>query len=227
MKRLIYLGVFALLAIVAMVLTLRAQHTVALIVPTHDIRVGSQLQRSDLEVRQFHGDSVPSGALSSADQANGRYVDWPLTQGEPVLGRSLRTRRSGGSLSAGYDLPAGYRAIAVPVQPAGAVGGVLSGGDHVDVYGTPDNARTQPVETRSQPAPDVAAKVVGRDVLVLQLRSDQGQALNDTTAGANVHGLNFGSGKLGSVILAVPADQAEQYAAAAASMTIYLALSVG
>jgi hypothetical protein len=63
-------------------------------------------------------------------------------------------------------------------------------------------------------------------VVVLQLRSDDGQPLDDR-GGDNVHGLNFGSGKLGSVVLAVPAADVDRYASAVAEDSLYLALSVG
>ena len=176
-------------------------------------------------------EGVPTGAIMTVDDATGRYVSWPLTGGEPILGRELRQQRAAGAAQAGYDVPPGYRAVAVPLLPAGAVGGMLTTGDHVDVYGTPLVSRQQSTGSVDASPPDLAAgaTVIGRNILVLQLRSDQGQPLDATAAsgsGSTVHGLNFGSGKLGSVVLAIPAGDADRYAAAAASMSIYLALDV-
>lgn len=234
MRRAAYLLAFALLAGLAAVLTLRAQHTVAVVVATHDVRAGSQLQPGDVEVVSMRADQLPSGTLATSDSLVGEYVAWPLTGGEPVLTRQLQPQRSGSSVTAGLDVPAGYRAVAVPVQPADAVGGMIAPGDRVDVYDTPipgrSDATVQATTQASDPAGAVAtaplAARLGSQVLVLQLRSDQGSPL-DAQGGDSVHGLNFGSGKLGSVVLAVPDADVPAYAAAVADDTIYLALSVG
>jgi Flp pilus assembly protein CpaB len=231
MRRTVYLVLFLLLAALAALLTLRAQRTVAVLVATHDVRAGTQIAASDVEVRREHEDSVPSGALVAPEDAVGQYATWPLTGGEPVLGRMVRHQRSGITLVSDVSVPDGYRAIAVPVQPAGAVGGMLSPGDHVDVFATPlpgHQAGDATASSREAPASGGGDDTVrlGEDLLVLQLRSDQGQPL-DAGGDQSVHGLNFGSGKLGSVVLAVPADDVARYASAAASDTIYLALSVG
>lgn len=235
MRRALYLSAFALLALIAAVLTLRAQHTVGVVVATQDIKAGTMVTAQDVDIVRMHEDSVPSGALSSVEGAIGQYVAWPLTSGEPVLARALRAQRSGGSVLGGLQVPPGYRAIAVPVQPASAVGGMLARGDLVDVYATPlpghepasssTPSTTSTGVTSSGAAPSGAA-LLGHDVLVLQLRSDQGQAL-DSTSSDSVHGLNFGAGKLGSVVLAVPNQDVDHYAQAVAAETIYLALSVG
>jgi Flp pilus assembly protein CpaB len=229
MRRTIYLLAFLLLALAAGLLTLRAQRTAAVLVATHDVRAGQQVTAQDVEVRRLHADGVPTGALSVADDAVGSYVAWPLTAGEPVLSRMVRHERSGITLTAAVTVPDGYRAVAVPVQPAGAVGGMLSPGDRVDVYATPlpgHNGGTTSSSAGADPMRSDTAVVLGRDLLVLQLRSDQGQPL-DAAADQSVRGLNFGAGKLGSVVIAVPASEVSRFASAAASDTIYLALTVG
>jgi hypothetical protein len=112
---------------------------------------------------------------------------------------------------------------------------MLAPGDHVDVYATPLAGHQQGASATSRaggnatppaPAAGDGTVVLGRDLLVLQLRSDQGQPL-DASGDQSVHGLNFGVGKLGSVVIAVPADEVARYASAAVGDSIYLALSVG
>lgn len=230
MRRTIYLGLFLLLSLLAALLTLRAQRTVAVLVATQDVRAGQQVTASDVQVERIHADSIPADALAAPDDAVGSYVAWPLTAGEPVLAHMVRRERSGIALTAAVTVPDGYRAVAVPVQPAGAVGGMLSPGDHVDVYATPlaghaSGGPSSGVATQSE-APDGSALLLGSDLLVLELRSDQGQPLDDSTD-QSVHGLNFGAGKLGSVVIAVPSGDVPRFASAAASESIYLALSVG
>ena len=224
MRRTVYLLLFLLLAALAALLTLRAQRTVAVLVATRDVRAGEQLAAADVAVARMHEDSVPGGALASPDDAVGEYVAWPLTSGEPVLARMMRHQRSGIELTAAVSVPDGYRAIAVPVQPAGAVGGMLAPGDHVDVYATPLVGHTASTTGAASFGED-GTVILGADLLVLQLRSDQGQPL-DAAADQSVHGLDFGAGKLGSVVIAVPADEVSHFAAAAAADSMYLALSV-
>ncbi len=234
MRRTIYLGLFLLLALVAGLLTLRAQRTVAVLVATQDVRAGQQVTAAEVQVERIHADSVPADALAAPDDAVGAYVAWPLTAGEPVLAHMVRRERSGIALTAAVTVPDGDRAVAVPVQPAGAVGGMLAPGDHVDVYATPLAGHTGGAAANGGTAangaaasdPGVAAILLGSDLLVLELRSDQGQPLSDTTD-QSVHGLDFGAGKLGSVVIAVPSADVPRFAAAAASESIYLALSVG
>jgi Flp pilus assembly protein CpaB len=233
MKRRAYLVAAITLAIIAAGLTLRAQHTVAVVVATHNVSAGAQLSGSDVQIQSIHEDNVPVGALNTTDQAAGKYVSWPLTSGEPVLADALSSQRSGSDVVSGYNIPSGYRAIAIPVTPAAAVGGMLAPGDHVDVYATPTGQPNSTATSTSQvntagPGDATPTQVIGQDLLVLQLRSDQGQPL-DTSSSAgtnNVHGLNFGSTKLGSVVVAVPQSQAIQFAAAASADTMYVALSV-
>jgi len=226
MRRTVYLVLFLSLASLAGLLTLRAQRTVDVLVAARDVRAGEQLAAADVALQRMHADSVPAGALATPDDAVGEYVAWPLTAGEPVLARMVRHERSGILLTADVSVPEGFRAVAVPVQPAGAVGGMLSPGDHVDVYATPLAGRQAQDVYSSGTSGTSGTVVLGTDLLVLQLRSDQGQPL-DSSADQSVHGLNFGAGKLGSVVIAVPADEVTRYATAAATDTIYLALSVG
>lgn len=229
MRRAAYLVAFAVLALAAAALVVRAQRTVSVLVATRDLHAGAQVQPGDVQVVRLPEDAVPGGALSAAGDAVGRWVDWPLTSGEPVLGRLLRAQRSGGAALAGLDIPPGFRAVAVPVQPAAAVGGTLAPGDRVDVFATPQPGHAEAGSSLAAAAAtgggEVATVELGHDVLVLQLRSDQGEAL-DAGAGDTVHGLNFGVGKLGSVVLAVPETDVRRYASAVAADTIYLALSV-
>lgn len=231
MRRTIYLGLFLLLATFAGLLTLRAQRTVSVLVATQDVRAGQQVTAAEVQVERVHADSVPADALSTADGAVGDYVAWPLAAGEPVLAHMLRHERSGIALTAAVTVPDGDRAVAVPVQPAGAVGGMLAPGDHVDVYATPLAGHASSTATSASPVTDdgadgSAATLLGSDLLVLELRSDQGQPLDGGTD-QSVHGLDFGAGKLGSVVVAVPSADVPRFAAAATADSIYLALSVG
>lgn len=224
MKRALYLVMSLALALAAGVLTLRAQQTVTVVVATRDLATGTQITAGDVEVRRLHDDGVAGSTVSDLDRVVGQYVAWPLTAGQPILQRAVRAQRSGTALADGLAIPDGYRAVAVPVQPANAVGGMLAPGDHVDVYASPSAHETANSDSSN------ATVLLGQNVLVLEIRSDQGQPLDvssgDSGSGTTVHGLNFGTGKLGAVVIAVPNADVDRYARAAGSQTIYLALGL-
>jgi Flp pilus assembly protein CpaB len=225
MTRTLYLAAFTVLALATAGLALHAQQTVAVVVATHDVRAGARVGPGDVEERRVHDDGLPAGALTSVETAVGAFVAWPLAGGEPVLARMLRADPSGSSVAAGLAVPDGDRALAVPVQPAGAVGGVLAPGDRVDVYetaGATTGSGTLTGDSRDGgTAPP--ASLLGGDVLVLQLRSDQGQVLGQPDVEAG-HVLGGTAPRLGSVVLAVPAAEVGRYAAAATRGAVYLAL---
>lgn len=211
MRRTLYLASFTVLALAAGTLALHGQQTDTVVVATHDLRAGDRVGPGDVEERRVHGDGIPPGAVRTNGAAVGGYLAWPLASGEPLLARLLRPSRSGAAVVGGLAVPDGDRAVAVPVQPAGAVGGMLAPGDRVDVFVTPAGA---------------GATLIGGGVLVLQLRSDQGQVMAGGDA-EEARVLGAGAARPSSVVLAVPADEVGRYAAAAASGTLYLALQVG
>src|SRR5581483_10336299 len=126
MRRTIYFGIAAVLAVSAGFLVLKTQHTQAVVVATQDLRVGDQVTSSDVQVKAFHEDSIPSGAVGDVSQVVGQYVALPVTAGEPVLQRAVSSAPSGRSVAREFALPSGFVAVAVPVQPANAVGGMLT-----------------------------------------------------------------------------------------------------
>src|SRR5258708_22409841 len=71
-------------------------------------------------------------------------------------------------IAGGLAVPSGFHALSVPVTAADAAGGVLRPGDLVDVLAVVKNQAPG-----SSPAP---ATTLGQRVLVLGLRTDQGQA---------------------------------------------------
>jgi Flp pilus assembly protein CpaB len=226
MRRTLYLAGFTVLALAAATLALRGQQTDTVVVATRDLHAGDRVGPGDVEERRVHSDGVPSGAVGAAGAVVGAYVAWPLASGEPLLARMLRPERSGAAAASGLPVPDGDRAVAVPVQPAGAVGGLLGPGDRVDVFVTPGGTARSGSANSASGDPGTAAALIGSDVLVLQLRSDQGQLMT-AGGGEESRGLGAGAARLGSVVLAVPASDAARYAAAAAEGTLYLALHVG
>ena len=216
MRRNIYLGMFVLLSTVAGLFYYSYTRQSTALVATRDLSVGTRIQDSDVAVRQVNPASVPSRVLKASDQAIGQVVSSPILEGQFVDARQVAPSRNASLLGSGLNVPAGYRIIGLPIGPAAAVGGVLKPGDRVDVMAIPNPSK--PSTLLEEPAPTPV--MIGRDVLVIGLRTDQGMQLDPAD-----HGLNAGNSKPGSVLLAIAQAEEATYSAAIASSSFVLALS--
>lgn len=186
------------------------------VVATRDLSVGVRIQDSDLAVRSVNPISLDGQILRTPDQAIGQVVASPILQGQFVDARQVAPSKNAALLTAGLQVPAGYRIIGVPIAPATAVGGVLKAGDLVDVMAIPNPSKAAGVIQETAPAPTT----IGKNVLVLGLRTDQGTLVDQSD-----HGLSVGNSKPESVLLAIPEQDETTYSVAIASSTFVLALS--
>jgi pilus assembly protein CpaB len=216
MRRTIYLGVFIVLSTVAGVLYYSHTRQSTALVATHDLSVGTRIQDSDIAIRQINPASVPAGVLKASDQAVGQVVSSPILEGQFVDARQVAPSRNASLLGTGLDVPAGYRIIGLPIAPAAAVGGVLKPGDRVDVMAIPNPTKAATLAEESAPVP----VMLGKNVLVIGLRTDQGTPVDQAD-----HGLNVGNSKPGTVLLAIAQTEESAYSSAIASSSFVLALS--
>ncbi len=216
MRRTIYWGVFILLSTIAGLLYYSHTQQGAALVATRDLSVGTRIQDSDIAVRRVNPASVPAGVLKGTDQAIGQVVSSRILEGQFLDARQVAPTRNASLLGSGLDVPAGYRIIGLPIAPAAAVGGVLKPGDRVDVMAIPNPSKSATLADESAPAP----VMLGKNVLVIALRTDQGTPVDQAD-----HGLNVGNSKPGSVLLAVAQTEESAYSAAIASSSFVLALS--
>jgi pilus assembly protein CpaB len=216
MRRTIYLGVFIVLSTVAGVLYYSHTRQSTALVATRDLSVGTRIQDSDIATRQINPASVPAGVLKASDQAVGQVVSSPILEGQFVDARQVAPSRNASLLGTGLDVPAGYRIIGLPIAPAAAVGGVLKPGDRVDVMAIPNPTKAATLAEESAPVP----VMLGKNVLVIGLRTDQGTPVDQAD-----HGLNVGNSKPGTVLLAIAQTEESAYSSAIASSSFVLALS--
>ena len=216
MRRTIYLGVFILLSTVAGLFYYSHTRQSTALVAIRDLSVGTRIQDSDITVRQVNPGSVPPGVLKAPDQAIGQVVASPVLEGQFLDARQVAPSRNARLLGSGLDVPAGYRIIGLPIAPAAAVGGVLKPGDRVDVMAIPNPSKAATLVDESAPAP----VMIGKDVLVIGLRTEQGTQVDQAD-----HGLNVGNSKPGSVLIAIPQTEESVYSAAIAASSFVLALS--
>lgn len=108
---------------------MRAQEQVVEVaVATETIRSGNLVSRHLIEFVEVPAGGDLTAALLSPDEVtrlDGAVATRQITAGEPVLDSDLR----------GVEVPAGLRAMSLPVDPARAAGGELTVGDRVDVIG--------------------------------------------------------------------------------------------
>jgi Flp pilus assembly protein CpaB len=216
MRRSIYLGVFIVLSTIAGLLCYTDTRQSTALVATRDLSVGTRIQDSDITVRRINSASVPAGVLKASDQAIGQVVSSPILEGQFLDARQVAASRNASLLGAGLDVPSGYRIIGIPITPSAAVGGVLKPGDRVDVMAIPNPSKAVALTDESAPAP----VTIGKNVLVIGLRTDQGTQVDQAE-----RGLNVGNSKLGSVLLAIAQTEESTYSSAIASSSFVLALS--
>jgi Flp pilus assembly protein CpaB len=216
MRRTISLGVFVFLSTIAGLFYYTNTRQATAMVATHDLSVGTRIQDSDVALRQVNPASVPPGALKAPDQAIGQVVSFPALEGQFLNARQVAPSRNASLLGSGLDVPAGYRIIGLPIAPAAAVGGVLKPGDRVDVMAIPNPSKASTLVDELMPAP----VMIGKDVLVIGVRTEQGTQVDQAE-----HGLAVGNSKPGSVLIAIPQTQESAYSAAIATSSFVLALS--
>jgi Flp pilus assembly protein CpaB len=215
MRRSIYLAVFVVLSAIAGLFYYSQTRQATALVASHDLTVGTRIQDSDVALRQVNPASVGGDVLRSADQAIGQIVSFPILEGQFVDAREVAPTKNATLLGSGLDIPPGYRIIGIPIAPAAAVGGVLKPGDRVDVMTIPNVSRQLSPTDQSAPLP----AMIGKNVLVIGLRTDQGTDVNQID-----HGLNIGS-KPASVLLAIPETEESTYSVAIVAGSFVLALS--
>src|ERR1700682_2191095 len=169
MLRALYLGCFLVLALAAGGIYYATTRETTVIVAKGDLHVGTAITESSVMVKRVHPGDVPPGSATRVADVIGRFVSWPILDGQFIPARALSRDRAS-LIAGGLAVPAGFHALSVPVTAAEAAGGVLRPGDLVDVLAVAKNQAPG-----ASPAP---ATTLGKRVLVLGMRTDQGQALD-------------------------------------------------
>jgi Flp pilus assembly protein CpaB len=215
MLRAIYVVAFVTLSSAAGLFYYSQTRQATAVVAAQDLAIGHQIQDGDLATRQVNPASLPTGIVQVSQDLVGQFVGVPMLKGQFVQLRQVVPSRSGRLLTGGLDVPAGFRIISLPVSAPTAVGGALRAGDLVDVVAIPNAIKTTgPADLTTGP------EVIGRRVLVLGLRTEQGTEFAGTD-----DSLNAGANKAASMLLAIPAQDESKYSIAVSTSTFFFALA--
>jgi Flp pilus assembly protein CpaB len=214
-----YIAIFVAASLVAAGVYWFAQPRAEAVRARADIPLLTPITAEMVELVQVPPAARPADTPTSLDAVVGLYAAAPILAGQYLDTRALEATPGQRTFGFGAALPAGHVAFALPVEPGQALGGALATGALVDVVAVPNALRQAAAPTEEQPE----AVVLGEGLIVLALRTGEGQALTDADAdSARTTAL---PPKLASVVVAVPSDELTDYATAVLTSTIYLALS--
>ena len=167
----------------------------AVAVAARDLDATHPLVADDLAMLSIPADTVPAGAIVDPASALGKMPRAPLWRGQLVLSAALSD--AAGSFHTGIGLPAGMRAVALPVASAAqAVGGSIAPGARVDVLAVPVAGRAPGGRT---------TELLLQGAMVLDVRSETGTPYGSAAAKATVASQ---SERIGSIVVAIdPVDE--------------------
>lgn len=129
--------------------------TTPVVVAARDVAFGQELGADDLALARWPVEIAPKEHFAALDSVVGRVNRVPLVAGEPVLESRLAPSGAGSGLA--LLIPAGYRAMTVPVNVQSGVSGFVLPGSRVDVL----------VSIRPESNRDPVAKMILQNVKVL------------------------------------------------------------
>ena len=129
------------------------------VVAEADLRLGTELEASDLRVVNWPVGSVPAGAFDDASQLTGRGLVLSVVRHEPILPGKLAPEGAGAGLPP--IIPHGLRAVSVRVNEVIGVAGYVLPGTHVDVLVTVSPTNRPEHMTSKLVLPDVQVLTAG------------------------------------------------------------------
>ncbi len=120
-----------------------AASTFGVVVASHDIPAGTEVSADMVKVVDVPEALLVKGAFSDATPVVGEVTRYALAEGEQITATKVGAPVEGEGL--GSVVPKGKRAVAIRVEEATAVGGLLLPGDRVDVVAAFQSGNDAPV----------------------------------------------------------------------------------
>ena len=208
MRRHWLLAVGLLLGLAAGALVYQSMQLASVVTAARPVALGDRLTPDDLSLRDVNPAARPAGALTSLEAAMGAFATGPIPSGQYIVAGQLADSRRAALLAHAGAIPPGHALIAIPVDATRALGGVVPPSQIVDVLvASPDPSADRAV---SGAAPQLV-EVLGRGVLLVELRSDRGEALQAQSDDGSL--ARRASVRIGAAVLAVPAADVPRYVA--------------
>jgi Flp pilus assembly protein CpaB len=181
----------------------------SVVVAARDVDAIRPLDEDDLALIALPRDAIAAGAIDDIASAVGRVPRAPLWKGQLVLRDALGGEPA--TFHTGLGLPAGMRAVALPVAAAQAIGGAIVPGAQVDVIAVPIGGRAPAGRT---------TELLAEAALVLDVRTDNGAPYGSLAGGASAV-----VERIGSVVVAIPRLDEIRFADRIATSTFVLVLA--
>jgi Flp pilus assembly protein CpaB len=217
-RRTAYIVIFVVACLTAGVLYYLQVPRASVVRATADIPAMTRITPAMVELVRVAPVDASTDAAQSTDQVVGQYAALTILAGQEIDTRAIEQTPGQQAFGFGAALDPGDVAFAIPVDPSQAVGGALSPGAKVTVVAVPNTIKNG---VQASPAP--TATVLGTNLTILALRTPDGQPFSRAQSGSGIAAV---PPKLGSVVVAIPANRLSDFATAALSSTFYLALSL-
>lgn len=106
----------------------------AVMAAARDLPLGITLKKTDLKQVKLLDQEIPKGALFTETEALRRVTLYPVSTNEPFIASKLSTADGPEGIMA--TIPAGYRAVSVPITDVSGVSGLITPNSRVDVLFT-------------------------------------------------------------------------------------------
>ena len=106
----------------------------AVMVASRDLPLGATLKKTDLKQVKLLDTEIPRGALFNEAEALRRVTLYPVSTNEPLILSKLSSTDGPEGIMA--TIPAGYRAVSVPITDVSGVSGLITPNSRVDVLFT-------------------------------------------------------------------------------------------
>jgi Flp pilus assembly protein CpaB len=163
-----------------------------LVVAAKALKVGSQVQITDLKTIPWPADQLPDGFYGVTDQVVGSTVFDTIGEGEPVMASRLASAKSAG----GAGVPTGMRAVSVHVTDSSGVIALLRAGQRVDAQVVIHQKDSSTTEVRTaledlsvlsvQPQTEVSSQGANLPVVTLLAKPAEADVLAAADSGARV-----------------------------------------
>src|SRR5215467_15358541 len=138
--------------------TPRVPKTVEILAAARDMPAGTRLRKGDLKTIHVPERDVPKMAMFDEKQALDRPLLFPISASEPITLSKVASVTGAEGLPATIEI--GKRAIAVPINDASGVAGLIQPRAHVDVLFTRPGSMAEAITTTI--LEDVVVLAIGR-----------------------------------------------------------------